>query len=89
MLGRGGQVIHYHGTPVGGSRQDVARFLQGRHALIPFFRQEDLGIAAEVCKSFVFDNSAFSVWKTGGCLMCLGTLSGSATGAATPDLHGR
>lgn len=61
-------MIHYHGTPVGGSRQDVARFLQGRHALIPFFRQEDLGIAAEVCKSFVFDNSAFSVWKTGGVL---------------------
>lgn len=61
-------MIHYHGTPIGGSRQDVARFLQGRHALIPFFRQEDLGIAADVCKSFVFDNSAFSIWRRGGTL---------------------
>ena len=25
-------MIHYHGTPVGGSRQDVARFLMGRPA---------------------------------------------------------
>lgn len=25
-------MIHYHGTPVGGSRQDVARFLMTRHA---------------------------------------------------------
>jgi hypothetical protein len=31
-------MIHYHGTPIGGTRQDVARFLVGRHALIPFGR---------------------------------------------------
>ena len=59
-------MIHYHGTPVGGSRQDVARFLIGRHALIPFPRQDDVGIASEVCQSFVFDNGAFTVWKQGG-----------------------
>lgn len=59
-------MIHYHGTPGGGSRQDVARFLQGRHGLVPFPRQDDLGIVAEVCQSFVFDNGAFSVWKKGG-----------------------
>lgn len=57
---------HYHGTPIGGTRQDVARFLMGRHALIPFPRQDDVGVAAEVCQSFVFDNGAFSVWKQGG-----------------------
>lgn len=54
---------HYHGTPVGGTRQDVARFLVGRHALVPFLRQDDLGAVAEFCQSFVFDNSAFSAWK--------------------------
>jgi hypothetical protein len=54
-----------HGTPIGGTRQDVARFLMGRHALVPFPRKEDLGIVAEVCQSFVFDNGAFSVWKRG------------------------
>lgn len=59
-------MIHYHGTPISGSRQDVAKFLMGRHALVPFPRQDDMGVVAEVCQSFVFDNGAFSVWKKGG-----------------------
>lgn len=58
-------MIHYHGTPCGGPRQDVQRFLSGRHALIPFPRHEDLGTAAEVCQSFAFDNGAFTAWKSG------------------------
>lgn len=61
-------MIHYHGTPIGGSRQDVARFLMGRHALVPFPRQDDVGIVSETCQSFVFDNGAFSVWKRGAVL---------------------
>lgn len=61
-------MIHYHGTPIGGTRADVARFLAGRHALIPFPRQDDAGIAAEVCQSFCFDNGAFSIWRKGGTL---------------------
>lgn len=59
-------MIHYHGTPMGGPRIDAARFLSGRHALIPFFRPDDLPAAMEVCQSFVLDNSAFSLWKKGG-----------------------
>jgi len=59
-------MIHYHGTPIGGSRQDAARLLAGRHALVPFPRQDDMGIVAETCQSFVFDNGAFTVWKKGG-----------------------
>lgn len=59
-------MIHYHGTPVGGSRQDAARFLKGRHALVPFSYPEDIGIVAEVCQSFCLDNGAFTVWKKGG-----------------------
>ena len=58
-------MIHYHGTPIGGTNQDAARFLPGRHALVPFPRKDNLGIVAEVCQSFVFDNGAFSVWKSG------------------------
>ncbi len=61
-------MIHYHGTPVGGSRVDVARFLAGRDALIPFIRPEDMPIAAEVCRSVVIDSGAFSVWTKGGTL---------------------
>lgn len=61
-------VIHYHGTPVGGTRTDTVRFLSGRHALVPFPRQDDVGAVAECCQSFVFDNGAFSVWKRGEAL---------------------
>jgi len=58
-------VIHYHGTPIGGTRQDVAKFLLGRHALIPFGRKDDTGAVLEFCQSFVLDNGAFSHWKKG------------------------
>ena len=58
-------MIHYHGTPCGATRQDVARFLFGRHAFVSFFRPEDIGTAAEVCQSFCIDNGAFSAWKSG------------------------
>lgn len=61
-------MIHYHGTPIGGTRQDAARFLHGRHALVPFPRQDDMGAVAELCQSFVFDNGAFSIWRKGGTL---------------------
>ncbi|EPB7048955.1 hypothetical protein AAA501_32595 [Pseudomonas aeruginosa] len=59
-------MIHYHGTPIGGTLSDKSRFLAGRHALVPFPRQDDLGIVAEACQSFVFDNGAFSVRNKGG-----------------------
>lgn len=58
-------MIHYHGTPIGGSRDNAARFLVSRHALVPFKHQEDLPAVMEFCQSFVLDNSAFSYWKTG------------------------
>lgn len=59
-------MIHYHGTPIGGTRQDAVRLLQGRHALVPFPRQDDMGAVADLCQSFVFDNGAYTVWKKGG-----------------------
>lgn len=58
-------MIHYHGTPCGSEREQVAKFLKGRHALIPWVRPEDIGTAAEVCQSFCIDNGAFSAWKSG------------------------
>ena len=58
-------MIHYHGTPIGGSRQDAARFLIGRHALVSFFRSDDMPIVMDVCQSFCLDNGAFSHWKAG------------------------
>jgi hypothetical protein len=58
-------VIHYHGTPCGATREDVARFLSGRHAFVPWLRCEDIGTAAEVCQSFAVDCSAYTAWKSG------------------------
>ena len=56
-------MIVYHGTPIGGDRAGVTRFLRGRHALIPYPRPEDCEVAFQVCKSVIFDNGAFSLWK--------------------------
>ena len=58
-------MIHYHGTPIGGKRVDVARFLMGRHALVSYYRHDDISAVLECCQSFVLDNGAFSHWKSG------------------------
>lgn len=58
-------MIHYHGTPIGGTRQDAARFLMGRHALVSFAHPGDLPVAADVCQSFVLDNGAYTAWTQG------------------------
>ena len=58
-------MIVYHGTPFGGTREGVAAFLRGRHALVPYPRPEDLGAALEVCQTVIVDNGAFSAWKSG------------------------
>ncbi len=79
---------HYHGTPAGGRREDSAKFLAGRHALVPFPRQDDMGIVADVCQPFVFDNGAFSIWTRGGTLDVDGYI-GLSSGTVTLDLTGR
>lgn len=58
-------MIHYHGTPCGGTRENAARFMRGRHILIPFLRPEDLATAADVCQSMIFDNSAWTAEQQG------------------------
>ena len=68
-------MIHYHGTPIGGTRDETARFLIGRHALVSFAHPDDMPIAAEACQSFVLDNGAFSVWKRGAKLDVVGYLA--------------
>jgi hypothetical protein len=60
---------------MGGPRQDTARFLIGRHALVPFSYTDDIAIVADVCQSFVLDNGAFTVWKKGGKVDVLGYLA--------------
>ena len=50
---------------MGGTRDETARFLAGRHALVPWPRQEDIGAVAAYCQSFCLDNGAFSAWTSG------------------------
>lgn len=61
-------MIAYHGTPLGAGQAEVAPFYYGRHALVPFNKQTDLAVVGSVARSFVFDNSAYSVWKSGDVL---------------------
>lgn len=59
-------MIKYHGTPVGGSKYDCIKFLNGRHALISFAHPTQSAEVLEFCESFCIDNGAFTIWKTTG-----------------------
>lgn len=59
-------MIKYHGTPVGGTKTDAIKFLDGRHALISFAHQAQTPEVMECCESFILDNGAFTIWKTTG-----------------------
>lgn len=57
-------MIHYHGGPI--SPVEAAMTVwKGRHALISWRHPEQIGLAADICQSFVLDNGAFSAWKAG------------------------
>lgn len=59
-------MIKYHGTPVGGTKHDAIKFLNGRHALICFAHQGQTSEVLDCCESFCLDNGAFPIWKKGG-----------------------
>lgn len=58
-------MIHYHGTPCGGTSADLPKFYTGRHALISYANKGDTGVILECCQTFCLDNGAFSFWKSG------------------------
>jgi hypothetical protein len=58
-------MIHYHGLPVSGPREAMARFLSGRHAFVSHASPESLPLAAASARTFALDNGAFSAWKQG------------------------
>ena len=59
-------MIKYHGTPIGGTKFDALKFLDGRHALISFATKGHIAEVLECCESFCLDNGAFTIWKTTG-----------------------
>jgi hypothetical protein len=58
-------VIRYHGTPFTPNTEAI-KFFKGRHALVSFYRPDQIQLVAEVAESFVIDNGAFSHWRNGG-----------------------
>lgn len=77
---------HYHGSPIGGPRAGVRRFLADRHALVPFARPDDAADALAVCRSVVLDNSAFTYWRQGGAVDVPGYFAWVESLAAAPAL---
>lgn len=82
-------MIHYHGTPIGGNRQDAVRFLAGRHALVPFPRQDDVGIVADTCKASSSTMERLAYGSEADSSTLTGTISGSMSGIAIPASTGR
>lgn len=58
-------MICYHGTPLSGAGIGAARALMGKDAMVSFWCPDQIEIAAEVCRSVVLDNGAFSAWRSG------------------------
>jgi hypothetical protein len=58
-------MIHYHGTPIGGTRAAAEEFASRRSLLIPWKSPQDLERVMELSRSFMVDNSAFTFWSTG------------------------
>lgn len=57
-------MIHYHGGPI--TPETCARRVwQGRHACVSWAHPEQIELAASVCQTFMLDNGAFSLWKSG------------------------
>ena len=58
-------MIKYHGTPIGGTIDEVQRFLPNRHCLVSYHHPDQIDSVAQLSSSFILDNGAFSFWKSG------------------------
>lgn len=56
---------HYHGTPIGRTRESAEKFVEGRFVLVPWKRPEDLQRAMSFSRGFCVDNSAYTFWTSG------------------------
>lgn len=61
-------MIHYHGGPCPGTRDDNVKFFKGRDCLLSYAYKDagDEQLLFEVCRTFILDNGAFTVWRNGG-----------------------
>ncbi|WP_130100452.1 hypothetical protein [Siccibacter turicensis] len=62
----GGNVVHYHGTPVWGDAGEVHRIaVSGAGAFVSYARPDQLLASIKYAHSVAIDNGAFSAWKRG------------------------
>lgn len=58
-------MIKFHGSPLSGNVDEAARFFRNRHALVSFWRPDQLAIILAVCLSVILDSGTFSAWRNG------------------------
>ena len=58
-------MIHYHGTRIACSDDQVARILSARHAFVSYADTSQLSIVQEVCQTWALDNGAYSFFNSG------------------------
>jgi hypothetical protein len=58
-------MIHYHGTPISGASTVGYAALKNAHACVSYACMDAFPTVMEHCSSFMFDNGAFSFWKSG------------------------
>lgn len=58
------EMIRYHGLPITPVPTSL-HVLQGRHALVSFFSDSQISRIADVVASFIIDNGAYSIWRSG------------------------
>lgn len=58
-------MICYHGTPLSGGNKIIAECFNYRDAMVSFFAPDAIETCAEICRSVVLDNGAFSAWRAG------------------------
>jgi hypothetical protein len=56
-------VLHFHVTPVGGSKEMARTFLRNRYALVSIEYPTEVDIVKEVCKGYIIDNGAYTAWR--------------------------
>lgn len=60
-------MIFFHGAPIPGDATQQAKFFSGRDCLLSYALKEkvDENLIFSVCRSFILDNGAYSIWKQG------------------------
>ena len=60
-------MIFFHGAPIPGDATQQVKFFSGRDCLLSYALKEkvDENLIFSVCRSFILDNGAYSIWKQG------------------------